>query len=169
MIIIDKFKSFYWKCIASPLAYAKHLGVNCGENVELHTKNWSSEPYLITIGNNVQITDGVCFYTHGGGHVLRKEIPDYDAFGRIVIEDWVYIGAKSIIMPGVTIGEGSLVAAGSVVTKSVHPHSVVGGNPAKFICSTEEYKNKNMKFNVHTKGLNPTDKKKKLLEGGQYL
>ena len=51
-------------------------------------------------------------------------------------------------MPGVTIGEGSLVAAGSVVTKSVSPHSVVGGNPAKFICSTEEYWEHNRKYNI---------------------
>lgn len=164
MLIVNKIKSFYWKFLASPLAYAKHLGVKYGENVELHTKNWSSEPYLISIGNNVQITDGVCFYTHGGAHVLRAEIPDFDIFGEIVIEDWVYIGAHSLIMPGVTIGTGSLIAAGSVVTKSVPPYSVVGGNPAKFICHIDDYKRKNFIYNVHTKGVSELEKKDFLLK-----
>ena len=60
-------------------------------------------------------------------------------FGKVVIEDWAYIGASSQIMPGVTIGTGALVAAGSVVTKSVPPHTVVGGNPARIICTTADY------------------------------
>lgn len=47
-----------------------------------------------------------------------------------------WIGARAIICPGVTIGEGSIVAAGAVVTKDVAPHTVVGGNPAKFIKNT---------------------------------
>lgn len=64
-------------------------------------------------------------------------------FGKIVIEDWAYIGAWSHIMAGVTIGEGALVEAGSVVTKSVPPHTVVGGNPAKYICTTDEFYQKN--------------------------
>ena len=69
-------------------------------------------------------------------------------------------------MPGVTIGEGALVAAGSVVTKSVLPYTVVGGNPAQLICSIEEYYKRNKEFNLHTKGLNSLDKKKLLLSLG---
>ena len=49
------------------------------------------------------------------------------------IGDGVWIGARAIILPGVTIGEGAVVAAGAVVTKDVEPWAVVGGNPAKFI------------------------------------
>lgn len=66
-------------------------------------------------------------------------------------------------MPGVTIGEGALVAAGSIVTKSVPPHSVVGGNPAKFICTVEEYKEKNLKYNTKTHGMSADEKKQILL------
>jgi len=66
-------------------------------------------------------------------------------------------------MPGVTIGEGALVAAGSVVTKSVDPHTVVVGNPAHFICTTEEYFEKNKKYNLNTKGLDKKKKKELLL------
>jgi tetrahydrodipicolinate N-succinyltransferase len=66
-------------------------------------------------------------------------------------------------MPGVTIGEGALVAAGSIVTKSVRPHTLVGGNPAKYICTTEEFYERNKQYNVNTKGLSQKEKKKTLL------
>jgi acetyltransferase-like isoleucine patch superfamily enzyme len=55
----------------------------------------------------------------------------------IVIEDGVWIGAGAIILPGVTIGRRSIVAAGSVVTKDVPPLTIVGGNPAKLITAIE--------------------------------
>lgn len=161
--IFDKIKNIYWKNIASPIKYAKHLGVAIGNNCLISTRNWPTEPYLITIGNNVQVTHGVSMHTHGGGQVLRASHPDFDTFGKVVIEDWAYIGAYSQIMPGVTIGEGALVAAGSVVTKSVTPHTVVGGNPAHFICTTEEYYERNKQFDLHSKKLNSLEKKKLLL------
>lgn len=53
--------------------------------------------------------------------------------GDIVIGNDVWIGRESVIMPGVTIGDGAIVAAYSVVTKDVAPYTIVGGNPAKFI------------------------------------
>ncbi|MBO4334155.1 MAG: acyltransferase [Paludibacteraceae bacterium] len=138
----------------NPVKWARRLGVIVGESTELATTtHFPSEAYLISIGNHVQITREVTFHTHGGGNVVRHAIPDFDCFGKIVIEDWVYIGSNSIILPGVTIGEGSLVAAGSIVTKSVPSNSVVGGNPARFICTIDEYIAKNVKFNTHTKGL----------------
>ena len=99
--------------------YARLIGVKIGKNCAIHTKNWSTEPYLVTIGNNVAITHGVFIHTHGGGRTIRRMIPDFDSFGKVVIEDWAYIGSGAHIMPGVTIGEGSLVAAGSVVTKNI--------------------------------------------------
>lgn len=155
--------NFYWKRIASPYKYAVHVGVKVGNNCFIATRNWPSEPYLISIGDNVQITYCVSIQTHGGGNAIRKDHPEFDVFGKVVIEDWAYIGAYSQIMPGVTIGEGSLVAAGSVVTKSVAPHTVVGGNPARFICTTEEYYERNKQFNVCTKGKSYEDKKIYLL------
>lgn len=147
----------------SPEKYARHLGVTIGKNCYIDTRNWSSEPYLVTIGNNCQITHCVSIYTHGGGQAIRAIDPNFDVFGKVVIEDWAYIGAYSLIMPGVTIGEGALVAAGSIVTKSVAPHTVVGGNPARYICTTEEFYERNKKYNVGTKGLSPQEKKRILL------
>lgn len=145
--------TLYWRFLASPEMYARHLGVTIGENCLIGTRCWSSEPYLITIGNNVQITENVRFYTYGGGNVARRKYPKFDAFGKIVIEDWAYVGAGSLIMPGVTIGEGALIGAGSVVTKSVAKGTVVAGNPARYICLVDEYIERNLRYNIDTKGL----------------
>lgn len=153
----------YWRFIASPEKYARHIGVTIGKNCLISTRNWSTEPYLVTIGNNVQLTRNVSIHTHGGGNSVRKDHPNFDVFGKVVINDWAYIGSYSQIMPGVTIGEGALIAAGSVVTKSVAPHSVVAGNPARYICSTEEYYEKNKKYDVGSKGLSEKKKKDYLL------
>lgn len=152
----------FWR-LTPPIKYARHLGITIGDNCLIDTRNWPSEPYLITIGNNVQITHGVSFYTHGGGQAIRAIHSSFDVFGKVIIIDWAYIGAQSQIMPGVTIGEGALVAAGSVVTRSVASHTVVAGNPAHFVCTTEEYYLKNEQYNVKTKGLGKKEKKMLLL------
>lgn len=106
----------------NPVKWARRLGVKVGDKTMISQDvSFSSEPYLITIGNHVQVTHSVSFYTHGGGQVARRFYPDFDCFGKIFVGDWVYIGSNSLIMPGVTLGEGTLVAAGSVVTKSTPP------------------------------------------------
>lgn len=167
--MIKRLLFFYWRYMASPEKYARHLGVEIGNNCFISTREWSSEPYLVKIGNNVQLTRGVAIHTHGGGNCIRQHHPDFDAFGRVVIEDWAYIGAFSQIMPGVTIGEGALVAAGSIVTKSVPAHTVVGGNPAKIICTTEEYYANNAQFDtqIHRSGLSYEEKRLFLLSLGE--
>ncbi len=163
MFIFKKVRYLYYRYFTSPFRYAKYLGVKIGEKCLINTYNWGTEPYLISIGNHVQITHGVSLHTHGGGHCIREKYPDFDVFGKIVIKDWAYVGAFSQIMPGVTIGEGALIAAGSIVTKSVAPHSVVGGNPAKYICSTDDFYHKNEKYNLATKGMSYEEKKDYLL------
>lgn len=66
MNIIERAKGFYWNHVANPYEYAKHIGVNIGENCLIATKGFSTEPYLITIGNHVQLTVGCQIHTHGG-------------------------------------------------------------------------------------------------------
>lgn len=66
-------------------------------------------------------------------------------------------------MPGVTLGDNILVAAGSVVTKSFPSNVVIGGNPAHVLSSFKDYYNKNKPFNMNTKGMNPADKKAVLM------
>ena len=85
----------------------------------------------ITIGNDVFIAPKVNLITinHDSDPENRSA-----TYGRpIVIEDKVWIGINSTILPGVTVGYGSIVGANSVVTHDVSPYTVVGGNPAKFI------------------------------------
>ena len=84
-------------------------------------------------------------------------------FGKITIGEWSYIGTDSLIMPGVTIGNHVLVAAGSVVTKSIPDGCVVAGNPAKVICSVEDYIENNLRYNVNSKKMNRNAKKSFLL------
>ena len=80
----------------------------------------------------------------------------------VTIGDDVWIGDGAIIMPGVTIGDLVLVASGSVVTKSVPSGVVVGGNPARIICSIDDYIKRNIKYNTHTKGQSKEEKRKVL-------
>ena len=149
------YKRLFW----SKERQARSVGVTLGNNNFIDSRFWSSEPYLITIGNNCQITSGVKFFTHGGGQVIRDKLPDFDSFGKIVIGDFVYLGTNVLVLPGVTIGDNVLVAAGSVVTKSIPSNCVVAGNPVKFICSIDEYLEKNLKYNTRTKGLDYSSKK----------
>lgn len=95
---------------------------------------------LITIGNNVTIAPQAYLLAHDAS--TKREL-GYTKIGRIDIKDNVFIGSRALIMPGVTIGEGSIVAAGSVVTRDVKPNTIVAGNPAREIISKEEYINKN--------------------------
>lgn len=127
--------------------YAKKIGVEISEDTRLIGKNidFGSEPYLISIGQHVTISSNVQFITHDGGTWVFREEEKYKntvKYGRIIIGNNVFIGSRTILMPGIEIGRNCVIAAGSVVTKSVPSNSVVGGNPAKFICDINEYKNK---------------------------
>ena len=91
----------------------------------------------ITIGSNVFLAPGVHIYT--ATHPLNPEERNSGAeFGKAVkIGDSVWLGGRSVICPGVTIGNNVVVAAGAVVTKDVPDNVVVGGNPAKIIKNIE--------------------------------
>jgi acetyltransferase-like isoleucine patch superfamily enzyme len=109
----------------------------------------------IVLGNNIFIAWGGCFYDHDSHSLdyrerrkdLERQIQDYRAGHAfiqskdwsvvntkpIIVKDDAWIGMNCLILKGVTIGEGAIVAAGSVVTKDVPPWTVVGGNPARVI------------------------------------
>jgi acetyltransferase-like isoleucine patch superfamily enzyme len=114
-----------------------------GENVHFYgmpSGMFGTEPWLITIGNNVHITAGCAFITHDGGTlILRKELPDLEWTAPISIGNDVYLGLRTLIMPGVTIGNRCIIGAGSVVTKSIPDNSVAAGVPARVIKTTDEY------------------------------
>ena len=124
---------------------------------------FGSEPYLVSIGDHVQVTKGVSFITHTGGWILRNEYPHFDCFGKIIVGDDVYTGNNVTILPGVTIAKNVIIGAGAVVTKSVSNNSIVGGNPAKKIGDVNDLKKRLIPYNLNTKGLNTSDKKEVLL------
>jgi len=127
----------------NPIGYARSVGVRMGKNVVIYgmaSRMFGSEPWMITLGDNVYLTAGVMFITHDGGTlILRKEVPDLEWTAPIVVGNDVYIGVRSIILPGVTIGNRCIIGAGSIVAKSIPDNSVAAGVPCRVIKSTDEY------------------------------
>ena len=91
----------------------------------------------ITIGENVVISKNVTI-RDSNNHMI-KDNPNYQITAPIIIEDNVWIGMNCTILPGVKIGTGSVVAAGSVVNKSVPPHCLVAGVPAHIVRENVEW------------------------------
>ncbi|MFH5805127.1 WcaF family extracellular polysaccharide biosynthesis acetyltransferase [Alienimonas sp. DA493] len=88
---------------------------------------WIDNLAPVRLGHNVCLSQGAYLCTGGHDHTR----PSFDLFVEpITIEDQAWVGAKAVLLPGVTIGAGAVVAAGSVVTKDVPPGMIVGGNPA---------------------------------------
>ena len=155
-------KSLYKRLFWSLERQAKDAGVKMGNDNFIASRFWSSEPYLITVGSHCAITAGVKLFTHGGSRVLRNKYPKFDSFGKVTIGDYVYLGNNVLVMPGVKIGDNVLVAAGSVVTKSIPSGCVVAGNPARYVCSIEDYEKRNLKYNTNSKGMSAKQKKELL-------
>lgn len=90
----------------------------------------AAEAVILMGGNHTHRADWFSLYP------FVENIEDaYQGKGPTRIGDGAWIGMRAIIMPGITIGEGAIIAAGSVVTRDVPPYAVVGGNPAKVIKS----------------------------------
>lgn len=90
----------------------------------------------IVIGNNVSISSDVIILT--ADHDMNS--PDFSGRNKpVIIDDYVWIGTRVMILPGVKIGKGAVIAAGSVVVKDVESYNVVGGIPAKLIKSRNKY------------------------------
>lgn len=95
----------------------------------------------LVIGNNVSIAGEVRIYT------MQHDIdsPDFsESEGEVTIDDYVVIGTRVTILPGVHIGKGAVVASGAVVTRDVEPYSLVGGVPAKHI----RYRSKDLRYKL---------------------
>jgi maltose O-acetyltransferase len=110
--------------------------ISVGNNVYIgHNSEFYSSKKGIFIGNNVMIAQHVIVITANHNYdrydiPMNKQGQEYRA---IKINDDVWVGARAIILPGVTIGKGAIISAGSVVVKDVKPYSIVGGIPAKHV------------------------------------
>ena len=163
-----KFRSIYrilYKKIVgnlNPIKYAKKIGVNMKGRVYLTGGVlWGTEPWIITLGDNVHISDGVRFLTHDGGARLFKDrIPDLEITKPITIDDNVFVGNCVILMPGVHVGSNVVIGAGAVVTKDIPDNSVAVGIPAKVIESIQEYSAKLEQKSIHLGKMDGEEKDK---------
>jgi maltose O-acetyltransferase len=144
------------------LIFYKISGIKIGKGSVIHTGANFYEPRNITIGEDTIIGEGAVLDGRAklmiGNHVdfasevmiynSQHDINDenFSAVNReVVIEDYVFVGPRSIILPGVKIGKGAIVAAAAVVTKDVPPYAIVAGVPAHVI---GERKLKTLKYKL---------------------
>jgi len=123
---------------SASLAYSENIFLGKNVHVQRNVYIWAGKNSKVTVGDNTIIGPG-SFIT-SDNHGLKKDqlIRDQDGVEMdINIGSDVWLGAYSIILPGVEIGSGAVVAAGSVVTKSIAPYTIVGGVPAKQIGERE--------------------------------
>ncbi len=164
IIILNKilFKIYYE---INPVKAARMIGVKIGDNCRFVGKiGFSTEPYLIKIGNHVSITNSN-FITHDGGvWVFRIANPKIDVIKKIEIGNNVFIGDNCTIMPGVVVEDNVVIGAGSIVTKKLETGWVYAGIPAKKIKKIEDYKKQVMIEAINLKGLSYYAKKEILLK-----
>lgn len=123
------------------IEYAKAHGFRAGKNFHYNSGypidgNW---PWLISVGDNVTLATGVKLLAHDAS---TAKTGVHTKIGIVSIGNNVFIGANSIVLCNTRIGDNVVVGAGSVVTHDIPSNSVYAGNPARFICSFEEYAKK---------------------------
>lgn len=130
------------------IEYLRRGGAEIGERVIMfdpqNTIIDSTRPFMIKIGNDVQITSGVTMLTHGyDWSVIKGRYGEVmGSCGEIVIGDNCFIGMHTTILKGVHIGDNCIIGANSLVNKNIPDGYVAAGNPAKLIMTLEEYRKK---------------------------
>lgn len=117
------------------------MGMKVGKNFFPNTGAFfdNSHCWLIEIGDDVTFGPFVYILAHDAS--TKREL-GYTKIGKVVIGDRAFIGARTIVMPNVKIGSDCIIGAGSVVTHDVPDGSVYAGNPARLICTVDEYYSK---------------------------
>jgi maltose O-acetyltransferase len=138
MSIITALLNIYKSCYIKSL---KKQGVKIGNSLFLGQGVYidGTYGYLIKIGDDVSITRNCCILAHDSS---SKLVMRNCKFGKVEIGNKVFVGANSTILPGVTIGDEVIIGSDSVVTKDIPARTVYAGNPAKMICTLDEYKEK---------------------------
>lgn len=147
---------------AAWIGYLRRQGMTIGEGARIFSDISTTESYLIEIGDNTTVSNDVQFITHDAS-VAKALDGVTDLFGKIVIGSRCFIGARSIVMYGVSLPDNTIVAAGSVVTKSIdRPGMILGGNPAKIIGTVKDFGEKSASCAVNIRGLSAEEKKQLL-------
>ena len=119
--------------VNAPVTYARGKTVSIGNHTYINSNLTLIDDYKVDIGNSVLISPNVTIVTCG--HPVHRELRAHGemyAFA-VTIEDCVWIGSNVVLLPGVTIGEGSVIGAGSVVTKDIPENVIAFGNPCRVI------------------------------------
>ena len=145
-------KDYLIKLLFGSNKYIKHLrklGCHIGEDVSMYKPLTSitidiTRPWLIEIGEHVRITKGVTILTHDYGWSVIKGLNGeiYGSAKKTKIGNNVFIGINTTITGGVTVGNNVIIGANSLVSKDIPDGVVAAGNPAKVICTIEEYMKK---------------------------
>ena len=118
-------------CIIGNDAFLDGRSVSGRKGVKAYWNDfWNNQNRALKIGNNVSIAGEVRIYT------MEHDIdnPDFKEIGEpVIIDDYVVVGSRVTILPGVHVGKGAVIASGAVVTKDIDPYAIVGGVPAKLI------------------------------------
>jgi len=117
----------------------RKMGAHIGENFSNNGKIDVGHTYLLTIGNNVILSDCRILL-----HDASTKIPlGYSKIGRVEIGNNVFVGADAIVLPNVKIGDNCIIGAGTIVNKDVPSNSVAAGNPVRVIGTYEDFVKKN--------------------------
>lgn len=154
----------------NPLSYAIKKGMHVGKGVTLVSRSgtsFGSEPYLITLEDEVRISGAASFITHDGGTWAIRDLEEYKgivAFGPIHVGYRTFIGYKATIMPGVNIGKRCIIGAGALVNKDIPDESIAVGVPARVIGNVYDYAKKQMlrTEELIQAGYNPQNKRSSL-------
>jgi len=148
--------------LVDPVRYARHVGVQMGHNVHFYGATpgmFGSEPWLISMGDNIHIVSGCQFVNHDGGVlILREKHPTLELTSPIRLGSNIYIGINCTILPGVTIGDNVIIGAGSVVNRDIPSNSVAAGVPARVIKPLDDYLAKALRNSLGFGALSAKDK-----------
>ena len=165
-IIVYLYKKIFLRSNKKKIEWLKLCGMKIGKGTIIGCgMDMFPEPFMIELGENVYLAANVQFLTHDGSlSWLSRKMGLTDKrtekIGKIIIGDNCFIGARAMLMHDVTIGKNCIVAAGSIVTKNVPDNSVVGGCPAKVICTIDEYLERNKHRTDYTCGWSIYDKRR---------
>ena len=143
-------------------------GAKLGKNVSIIGDiHYSSEPYLISVGDNTTISFDCALVTHDAATRVIRNLPDGNKqtviYGTIDIGKNCFIGCRTTILPNVKIGDNTIIGACSLVCSDIPSNVVAAGVPCKVICTLDEYREKNKEDFLYIVSLPPEKKKEYLL------